>query len=403
MGMTLSLTTRRRVALVAMLACAVALAGCAAPGGPAAPSPAPAEPVDQLACGITVTPAAAVFGDEVLIARAGSGPGAAARGESGPGECGTLVPGSTQTLELRSSILGDNPEATVSAVIGAHGDFEARMRIPTGMRLGDAIVTALPPAEFGCPAVTAETTEECILPRTYFTVGFDPDDLEPVTVTSTDAPTPALPPDDSLMSSYALAGPGPTDLTLVIWGSSCAARPTTFVRTAASDSLEIVSVAVVPEEQDCAAMAELWTTVIQIPEGFRDYRTVSVDNVEAVLLGQPGAAFPDSLAPVEILGVDAVTPSLADGAIADSYAVPGPGRNELTLTIFGSSCARRPSMYVANAPSDLLHIVSAETVPAGEGCDSLAKPWTTVISVPEKFREYRAVSVDNVDAVLLER
>ncbi|MCU1447084.1 hypothetical protein [Cryobacterium sp.] len=274
--MTFSLTTR---ALAALLVCA-ALAGCAEPAGPAAP----AEPVDQLACGIAVTPAAAVFGDEVLITRAATESGVAAQGESGPGECGTLVPGSTQTLELRSSILGYAAEATVTAVVGADGDFEARMRIPAGMRLGDAIVTAIPPDEFGCPAVTTDTTEECILPRTYFTVGFDPDDLEPVTITSTDAPAPALPRDDSLLTSYALAGPGTTDLTLVIWGSSCAARPTSFVGTAASDSLEIVSVAVVPEKQECAAMAELWTTVIQIPEGFRDYRTVSVDNVEGLLL-----------------------------------------------------------------------------------------------------------------------
>jgi hypothetical protein len=400
--MTLVLTIcRRGSALAALLVCAGLLTGCAAPGGPAGTMVH--EQVDQLACGITVKPGAALFGEEVLISRAATPTGDAARGESGPGECGTLVPGSTQTLELRSSVLGVTAEARVTAVVDAHGGFEARMRIPTGIRLGDAIVTAIPPAEFGCPAVTAETTAECILPRTYFRVGFDPEDLEPVTITSTDEPTPRLPVETSLNTSYALAGPGPTDLTLVIWGSGCAARPSSFVGTAAADSLEIVSADVVPHEQDCAAMAELWTTVMEIPEGFGDYRTVSVDNVDAILLGRPGEVFPDSMAPVEILGVTAEAPPLPDGTAWDSSAQPGPGRNELTLTIVGSSCATRPSMYVVNAPSDRLHIVSAETVPAGEGCDSVATPWTTVISVPEKYRDYRTVSVDNVDAVLLER
>lgn len=230
--------------------------------------------MDRLACGITVTPATAVFGDAVLIMRPASQ----------PGECATLEPGSTQTLELRSSILGLTAEESVPVTVGADGGFEVRMRIPPGIRLGDAVVTAIPPADLDCAAVPAVPAEECILPRTYFTVGFDPADLEPLRITSVDVETPALPPDDALLTSYVRVGPGTDELTVVIWGSSCAARPVAFVRTAPSDRLEIVSDMPVPEGQACAALAKPWTTVIHLPAGATGYRTVSVDNVEAVLL-----------------------------------------------------------------------------------------------------------------------
>ena len=50
---------------------------------------------------------------------------------------------------------------------------------------------------------------------------------------------------------------------------------------------------------------------------------------------------------------------------------------------------------------DRLQIVSTDLVPEGEGCDALAKPWTTVIEIPAEFAGYRRITVDNVEAILL--
>jgi hypothetical protein len=262
--------------VAALLVGAAVLAGCAAAAGSTGEAEAPpvAQPVDRLACGITVTPATAVFGDEVLITRPATE----------PGECQTLAPGSTQTLELRASIHGLTAEQSVPVVVGADGGFETRMRIPTGIRVGDAVVTALPPPELTCEAAAAGATEECILPRAYFAVGFAPADLEPLGITGIDVATPALPTGGALRESYALAGPGPQELTVVVFGTSCETRPSSFVRTAPADTLALVSSVEVPPGEGCDTLAMPWTTVIEIPEGFTGYRTVTVDNVEAVLL-----------------------------------------------------------------------------------------------------------------------
>ncbi|MGY4856435.1 hypothetical protein [Cryobacterium sp. AP23] len=276
------MTVTRTMALLhgtmvaALLAGAGTLIGCAGAAETTgeADATAVAQPVDPLACGITVTPATAVFGDEVRITRPATD----------PGECTTLDPGSTQTLELRSSILGFTAEQSVPVIVGADGAFETRMRIPTGIRLGDAIVTAIPPPELNCDGATSKDTGECILPRAYFAVGFASEDLEPLGITSVDVATPALPTDDVLLESYALAGPGPQELTVVVYGSSCETRPATYLRTAPADTLQLVSAVEVPPGEGCDTLAMPWTTVIEIPEGFSGYRTVTVDNVEAVLL-----------------------------------------------------------------------------------------------------------------------
>ena len=41
-------------------------------------------------------------------------------------------------------------------------------------------------------------------------------------------------------------------------------------------------------------------------------------------------------------------------------------------------------------------------VPAGQdGCIEPRIPWTTVIEVPDAYRDYRSVSVDNLEATLI--
>ncbi|WEO78811.1 hypothetical protein BJQ94_07210 [Cryobacterium sp. SO2] len=265
-------TYGRSTAVAALLIGAAALPGCAGVVGGSPAAVGESSTVDPLACGMTVEPGSAVLGEEVLISRPATE----------PGECATLAPGSTQTLELRSSTRGITVEQSVPVLIGNDGAFEARMRIPTGIRLGDAVITAIPPAELDCTATAA--AEECILPRTYLAVGFDPDDLRPVRLTDTAADTPTLPADDLVDTPYALAGPGANELTLVLIGSSCPTRPADFVAGTSAGTLQIVSADEVPPGEDCDALAMHWTTVIEIPDGYAGFRSVTVDNVPAILL-----------------------------------------------------------------------------------------------------------------------
>lgn len=264
----------RQATLVGLLLSA--LAGCASAASTPVASPLPASP-DPLACGMVVAPGTVYLGGEMLIWRTATD----------PEECPTLGPGSTQTLEMRALVQGLMVEESVTVQIGADGAFEARMTVPTGIRLGIAKVTAIPPAELDCSeaAAAAGTPDACILPSAALTVEINPADLEQVRISSTDVATPTLPADADFRESYALAGPGPDEVTLVIFGSSCETRPATFVRTAPADSLQIVSTEIMPAGMGCDALAKPWTTVITVPEGFGDYRTVTVDNVEAFLLG----------------------------------------------------------------------------------------------------------------------
>ena len=252
------------------------VAGTPGTGDPGTSAPRPITPIDPFGCGLVVNPATAVIGAEVVISRAATE----------PGECATLVPGSTQTLELRASVRGLEVEQSVTTVVGGDGAVEARMRMPTGIRLGRAVITAIPPAELDCtgPTIDPIADDACILPRASVTVVFDSRKLAPVTIVSTDAQPPDLPLTDVPLVSFAIPGPGAGELTLVISGSGCETRPAAFLRTAPAHTLAITSAVIVPTDQDCDALAMPWTTVIAVPDGFRDYDTVTVDNVAAVLL-----------------------------------------------------------------------------------------------------------------------
>ncbi|MBX0300372.1 hypothetical protein K2F54_10335 [Cryobacterium sp. 1639] len=256
-------------ALTLQVACAVLLAGCATPGAS----------TDPFGCGIVVTPERAVVGGDVTVSRPAAEPSDI---------CTTLDPGSTQTLEIRSSISDDPIRGTATAVVEDDGSFEVTMPVPTGIRLDRAVVTAIPPAESDCTeaAAAAGTPDDCYFPRAQFTVGFADDDLAPVTIVSTDAAQPPHPPGDGFPDSYALAGPGRNELTLVIFGSGCASRPTRYLHDAPTGSLEIVSEVIMPAGQNgCNEPLIPWTTVIEVPDEYRDYRSVKVDNLDAILLG----------------------------------------------------------------------------------------------------------------------
>lgn len=259
-------------ALTLLVAGAVLLAGCAGASG------TPAASTDPFGCGIVVTPERALVGGNVTVSRPAAEPGEI---------CTTLAPGTTQTLEMRSIVVDDPARQTTTAVVGADGSFEATMPVPAGIRLDRVVVTAIPPAESDCTeaARAAGTPDDCYFPRAMFTVEFAEEDLSPVRTVSEDVAMPPRPPDEGALDSYALAGPGPNELTLVIFGSGCASRPTQYRHDAPAGSLEIVSAVIVPAGQDgCNEPLIPWTTVIEVPDGYRDYRSVSVDNLETRLL-----------------------------------------------------------------------------------------------------------------------
>jgi hypothetical protein len=283
--------TRRRTGIAAvLLGSSLLIVGCADAGAatnnavpdvPSASTPGPTEPAsepqDPFGCGLVVTPAVATVGDEVVVSRAPTEPADI---------CTTLAPGTVQTLELRSVFWADAARQTTSVTVGADGSFEATMRVPADLRLDSAHVTAIPPAESDCTAAAAAagTPDDCHFPSAAFTAQFAPEDLAPVRVVATDVTMPELPVIDNA-DSFAVAGPGATELTLVIFGSGCASRPASYRTDAPDGRLVIVSEVILPPGSDgCTAQLMPWTTVIEVPEKFRDYTRVTVDNLDTVLL-----------------------------------------------------------------------------------------------------------------------
>jgi hypothetical protein len=274
------MTLTRVAAAAALMLTALTLAGCAEGAadtdarsvGGVIPDASTAPAGDGFGCGITVAPALAVVGEDVVVSR----------GPVSPGDsCTTLAPGSTQTIELRSSHWNDAARQTAPATVAADGSFEATLTVPLDIRLGQVQVTAIPPAEADCTeaAVAAGTPDDCYFPGASFTAQFAPESLSPVKIVTTEAETPAPPLDDA--DSYAVAGPGSDELTLIIYGSACPSRPAGFVHDAAGDTLKIVSAS---SDDLCAQPMLPWTTVIEVPDAYRDYRGVSVDNLETTLI-----------------------------------------------------------------------------------------------------------------------
>lgn len=271
---------RARAGIAALvLGLSALLGGCGAgAGGGTAGSLVANATQDPFGCGIVVTPATAVVGADIVVARPPTEPGDI---------CTTLAPGTTQTLEVRSAHVSDAARGTTTVTVGADGSFEASIPVPTDLRLDGAVVTAIPPAESDCTAAAAaaENPDECYFPRAQFTAVFDPQQFSPVRIVATDVAMPELPPGDGEQDSYASAGPGANEMTLVIFGSGCASRPASYRHDAPAGQLDIVSEVVVPAGQDgCTEPRIPWTTVIEVPDGFSDYSAVTVDNLDTVVL-----------------------------------------------------------------------------------------------------------------------
>jgi len=110
----------------------------------------------------------------------------------------------------------------------------------------------------------------------------------------------------------------------------------------------------------------------------------------------------DDLTPVTIVRSEVDTPPLPDHGALDPFAFPGPAQGQLTLVIYGSSCPTLPDAYVNNAPAKSLEIVTKVHIPANAGgCAELAKPWTTVIEIPDEYGDFDTVKVDNVEATIV--
>ena len=286
------MTRTRATAAVVLMLVALPLVGCAEGAADtdalsldeAATAVATAVPTaagnDPFGCGITVTPAKAVVGEDVVVSREPVEPGEI---------CTTLAPGTVQTLELRSSHFTDAARVSTTALVAVDGSFAATLTVPLDIRLGQVQVTAIPPAESDCTeaAIAAGTPDDCHFPGASFTAQFAPETLAAARIVSTDVEMPVFDTNVQPADSYAVAGPGVDELTLVIFGSGCATRPTLYRDIALAGSLEIVSEEIVPAGSDgCTAQLKPWVTVIEVPEGYRDYRSVSVDNLETTLIRQ---------------------------------------------------------------------------------------------------------------------
>jgi hypothetical protein len=233
---------------------------------------------DPFGCGIVVTPATAVVGEDIVVSRPPTEPGDI---------CTTLAPGTTQTLEVRSAHVSDPARGTTTVTVTADGSFDVSMPVPADLRLDTAVVTAIPPAESDCTAAAAAqgTPDDCYYPRAQFTAAIDPADFSPVRIVATDVAMPALPATADVQDSYAVAGPGRSELTLVVFGSGCASRPAAYRHDAPAGRLDIVTEVIVPAGQNgCTEPRIPWTTVIELPDGRLDYTSVTVDNLDTVLL-----------------------------------------------------------------------------------------------------------------------
>ena len=276
--------TRRGVATASLvlLGCAVVLAGCAArPSDLTASAPTAVASQDPFGCGIVVTPATAVVGEDVVVSRPPTAPGDI---------CTTLAPGTTQTLELRSAHVNDTARGTATVTVAADGSFQVSMPVPADLRLDSAVVTAIPPTESDCTAAAdaAGNPDECHFPRAQFTAVVDGAEFSPVRIVATDVAMPTLPASADMQDSYAMAGPGATEVTLVVFGSGCPSRPAAYRHDAPAGQLDLVTEVVVPAGQDgCTEPRIPWTTVIELPDGLSDYSTVTVDNIDTVLLDPP--------------------------------------------------------------------------------------------------------------------
>jgi hypothetical protein len=199
-----------------------------------------------------------------------------ARGPDGP--CEGLSLGSTQSFEFSSGRVDATVTSVAEVAVAEDGSFSFDIEVPADMQIGRAVLQPLP-TRYEC---AEEGVLDCPPPSGYFTVAHPPSALRDVTVISTRIDAAVLPhPDWS--SPYVYPGPNPGQLSVVIISSSCPTLPGSFVATAPETSLELVSEA--PDgDGGCNDVATPWTSVIEVPEGYIDFTSVKVDNVEAKLL-----------------------------------------------------------------------------------------------------------------------
>lgn len=257
--------TMRRLALMAGLASALALVGCA-PVTPGTTS-TPADPGGTAKCDFVVSPSEVILGGTMLISR-----------QPAP-ECLGLAPGSLQTFELRSA--GQTTIRVAEVQVAADGSFAVEAHVPTDTPTGGALLTAVPPVVHYCSDL------DCPLSLVNVFVRHAKADTTPLTLVGHDLETPPLPPG---ADAYALPGPEPGQLTLVIIGNGCLTVPDSYVHTAGPTSLEIVSKVSAPHGDGCTENRKPWTSVIAVPDAYAGFTTVKVDNVEAELLGPIGPA-----------------------------------------------------------------------------------------------------------------
>ena len=247
------------------VACAAVLtvSGCASAG--AGPASQPPGAVVTYECTWHSEGGEVLLGETISVSR-------------GPeGACEGLELGASQVFELRSNYADDDVTAIEEVDVGEDGSFAFEIRVPDGLRIGRAVLQAVP-NEPGCddPQVL-----DCPPPAVNFTVRHPASALRDVGILTAGLEAPALPEESIGSRSFYLPGPREGEVTLVIIGSGCETLPRSYVATAASDSLEIVSEV---RGDTCNDMATPWTTVIQVPEEYAGFTSVKVDNVPAVEL-----------------------------------------------------------------------------------------------------------------------
>ncbi|WP_108251256.1 hypothetical protein [Planctomonas deserti] len=183
-----------------------------------------------------------------------------------------------QTFELRSAHVADVVKAVADVAVAEDGSFSFEVQVPLELRLGRAIVQAIPdtgscldPEALDCPA-----------PTVNLDVRHPASALRDVNVLSTGLATPPLPAHalEDWSDPYYLPGPADGQLTLVLPGSGCETRPNSFVVTAPSKRLEIVSEV---QGDACPEIAMRWTSIIEVPDEYAAFDSVTVDNLPAKL------------------------------------------------------------------------------------------------------------------------
>ena len=249
---------RTSMAVIGLLA----LAGCSpAPDSPRVPI--------AIACGPATEGGEVFVGERVRVARGADGP------------CDGLAVGGTQMFSFRSSQPDSIVGVSALADIADDGSLSFELEIPADMRLGDAVLEAVPRVN----PCDDDTMLDCPPPKANVTVRHRPSALRLVDLRSAGLAAPELPAPRG-ESSFVLRGPARDQLTVVLIGHRCETVPIAFVATAPRHSLELVSGR--RTAGACYDGDTPWTSVIEVPARYAAFRSVKVDNVPAEFLPAGG-------------------------------------------------------------------------------------------------------------------